>query len=336
MPSFGAIVVVALPLLVGSNAAQAQPKPKGWSGWARCELEILGPGYTNRETHDWVVINAPVGRTTTGLWTVSGSGELATSAQLSRWNLSAAVSAGQSTDFLFQEAAGQVSIAQTSSPYASDGIAGYTIPSMGGMMPILANQHQWAFPAVSGLAARNELKGSSSRTGAPGWGYLRASGSQMVHRCMWWFMNNSVPAAPPSVTSQTFPPAPATPIASGVTIGGTPVFRKTLTGNFNYFDAQNDPQGISTFRWLRDGVPISGQTTRAYTLAHEDLGRMLSFEVTPVARSGPSPGSPVESPRVGPVTCPRASSALGSNTNSSGNPVSRSGPASEAIVDPCP
>ena len=65
---------------------------------------------------------------------------------------------------------------------------------------------------------------------------------------------------------------------------------------------KNDPQGASTFRWLRDGTPIAGATAETYTLVVADQGAMVSFEVTPVAQSGPSPGLAVVSAAVGPVT----------------------------------
>ena len=97
--------------------------------------------------------------------------------------------------------------------------------------------------------------------------------------------------------------SPLAPMASGVTIAGAAVCRNVLTGNYLYFDPNNDPEGMSTFRWLRDGVPISGQTARSYTLANADVGKTVAFEVTPVAQAGRSPGSPVLSSPVGPVAC---------------------------------
>ena len=86
-------------------------------------------------------------------------------------------------------------------------------------------------------------------------------------------------------------PDPRTPpTASGVFISGAPQVGQLLTGSYTYADAEGDLQGASTFRWLRDGTPIAGATAQNYTLVAADQGAMVSFEVTPVAQSGPSPG----------------------------------------------
>ena len=94
------------------------------------------------------------------------------------------------------------------------------------------------------------------------------------------------------------PPINLPPTASNVLITGTADIGQVLTGSFTYADAENDPEGASIFRWLRDGTPIAGATTETYTLVLADQGAMVSFEVTPVAQTGTSPGLPVVS---GPV-----------------------------------
>jgi hypothetical protein len=91
------------------------------------------------------------------------------------------------------------------------------------------------------------------------------------------------------------------PVASNVTISGTPEVAQVLTGNYTYSDANGDIEGTSTYRWLRAGAPITGATERTYTLVAADQGALIRFEVTPVAATGTSPGAPVQSPAVGPV-----------------------------------
>ena len=47
-------------------------------------------------------------------------------------------------------------------------------------------------------------------------------------------------------------PAPNDPPeASNVLISGTPQVGEVLTGSYTYFDADDDPEGASTFQWLR-------------------------------------------------------------------------------------
>jgi hypothetical protein len=85
------------------------------------------------------------------------------------------------------------------------------------------------------------------------------------------------------------------PTASSVTISGDPTVNSVLTGNYVYADAEDDPEGTSTFRWLRGGVVIPGAVQRTYTVDVADVETALRFEVTPVASSGASPGTPVQS-----------------------------------------
>ena len=101
--------------------------------------------------------------------------------------------------------------------------------------------------------------------------------------------------------STTPPPSTnAAPVASSVTISGTALLGSLLTGNYTYADAEGDPQGNSTFRWMRSGssggagkVAISGATGRIYTVAAADQGSYLFFCVTPVSGAGTSPGAEV-------------------------------------------
>ncbi|MCA1602265.1 MAG: DUF11 domain-containing protein, partial [Acidobacteria bacterium] len=99
------------------------------------------------------------------------------------------------------------------------------------------------------------------------------------------------------------------PTASNVLISGTAEVGQVLTASYDYADAENDPQGASTFRWLHtDGeidTPIDGATTLTYTLVPADAGALIKFEVTPVAQSGISPGL-AASAVVGPVVAPPA------------------------------
>src|SRR5262249_332987 len=148
------------------------------------------------------------------------------------------------------------------------GITGSTFARPGGAYtPISATASQWNFPSVTGPTGSTELKNYPST--APwsldtrAWGYLRfIMMSTLKVKCEWWFKDGGTKPPPPS----------APPIASGVKIDGTPVPRFELKGYYVYFDANNDPEGTSKFRWLRDGMAISGQTGRSYRLVAADLG----------------------------------------------------------------
>jgi hypothetical protein len=89
-----------------------------------------------------------------------------------------------------------------------------------------------------------------------------------------------------------------------------------------YDDVDLDPEGSSTYRWLRDGAAILGATARSYTLVTDDLNAMIAFEVTPVASSGASPGAPAQSPAIGPVTAaPVSVATISPNTVAAGSAI---------------
>jgi len=96
------------------------------------------------------------------------------------------------------------------------------------------------------------------------------------------------------------------PVASNVSISGNLFLSETLTGNYTYTDPENDLEAGSTFKWYRsdDGaglnkVEIGGATTTTYLLANEDVGKFISFEVTP--NDGNSFGLASESNLSGPI-----------------------------------
>ncbi|MFA4818832.1 MAG: hypothetical protein WC621_03250 [Patescibacteria group bacterium] len=94
------------------------------------------------------------------------------------------------------------------------------------------------------------------------------------------------------------------PVATNVNITGSTIVGQVLTGNYTYSDPDGNPQGVSTFKWYRNNIAISGATSLTYTLVAADLSTTIKFEVTPVAQTGASPGLPVQSTSVGPVVNP--------------------------------
>jgi probable HAF family extracellular repeat protein len=96
----------------------------------------------------------------------------------------------------------------------------------------------------------------------------------------------------------------AAPVASNVSISGTPKVGSVLTGVYTYSDADGDAEGISQFQWFSDGTPIAGATSISYMAAPVDAGHSIAFQVTPVAVSGATPGTAVQSNSVRIVQAP--------------------------------
>ncbi len=64
-------------------------------------------------------------------------------------------------------------------------------------------------------------------------------------------------------------------IAGNPTISGTLKVGKTLTAS----PKTSVPTGVRTYRWLRNGVAISGATKSTYKLAKADKGKKVSVRV---------------------------------------------------------
>jgi len=114
------------------------------------------------------------------------------------------------------------------------------------------------------------------------------------------------PGSEVKVTSFSGPVADNPPIAQNVTQTGDAIVGVTLTASYNYYDANNDEEGNSIYKWYRsDGstsAVISGATGTSYTLSNSDIDKTIYFSVTPVATSGSLLGNEViASPVAGPV-----------------------------------
>lgn len=99
------------------------------------------------------------------------------------------------------------------------------------------------------------------------------------------------------------------PVATDVEVVGTTGFGETVTASFSYSDADGDPAGDHTYIWyLANDAMGTGQTvvqtgiSNTFDLTAEHENKYIAVEVTPVAQTGESPGLPVMSDYLGPVS----------------------------------
>ena len=93
------------------------------------------------------------------------------------------------------------------------------------------------------------------------------------------------------------------PVAGNVAIQGIAAEGETLTGTYDYGDAQGDAESGTTFKWYRSSdmvfdpgdTEIPGAQFTSYTLQPADDASFIFFEVTPAAATGASPGIPAHS-----------------------------------------
>ncbi len=81
------------------------------------------------------------------------------------------------------------------------------------------------------------------------------------------------------------------PEAQNTAITGDPFVGATLTGSYDFVDADGDLEGSTTVVWKRDSEAISAATDSSYLAVGADEDTDLTFCVTPVAATGdPSDG----------------------------------------------
>jgi Fe-S cluster biogenesis protein NfuA len=175
-------------------------------------------------------------------------------------------------------AAKSVSAVFTQNSYA---ITTTASPSAGGTVSCTAN------PVANGSAS------TCTATASAGYGFSSFSGDCSGATCL---LSNVTAAK--SVTATFI--ANAAPTASAVATSGTAQVGVQLSSSYTYADAENNPQGTSTLRWMVDTqtsgatkVAIAGATSSTYTATAAEQGKYLFFCVTPVASAGTLVGSEV-------------------------------------------
>ena len=82
------------------------------------------------------------------------------------------------------------------------------------------------------------------------------------------------------------------PVAQSLSVTGSSYVGSTLVGNYTYFDEDGDIEGESIYKWYRDDVGIDNSSSKTYITKIEDIGKLIKFEVTPVAITGEKIGNP--------------------------------------------
>jgi hypothetical protein len=92
------------------------------------------------------------------------------------------------------------------------------------------------------------------------------------------------------------------PFATNVSVTGSAMVGKTMTGAYTYNDDQGNGEATSTYQWYRaddmagtNRVAVAGATARTYMVEAGDEGKNFSFAVTVVANTAPTNGATVES-----------------------------------------
>lgn len=215
------------------DGAQAQQTtPAAWAGWARCQISVQGPGYTDQQTHTWTIMGgAPTVQGAfhiyPGTWSVVGGGSLSRSqgTQTLRAQWATNTPAVSAPIAVFVRASDnrmfiQARHAQLRSAAAIQGFQQVTlngVPQTPGK--IASEAFEWAFPVVAVSPPvppdRNATASGSSTPPVTGSvGPMQPGGSQATASCTWQFgQGSAAPSPPPALTAQAIP-TPGSPAAS--------------------------------------------------------------------------------------------------------------------------
>jgi hypothetical protein len=218
------LLIIAVPFAAAQQSAASQAS---WAGWARCEIKVSGQGYSDQQTHTWVLGGGSptvsgAFRVYPATWSVVGGGSLqhsqgtqtlvaqwATTAQNLNAPLAVFVRASDKRMFI------QARHAQVRAPQAVNGYQQLTIdgkPQTPGK--IAAEAFEWMFPVVEVSRPKpgeNATANGSSRPAVNGKvGYMQPAGTQAIAACTWQFgQGSAAPAPPPTVAAQPIPTAGA-------------------------------------------------------------------------------------------------------------------------------
>lgn len=222
--------VLALALATVAFGAHAQQAPSpSWAGWARCQISVQGPGYTDQQIHTWILTGGPptvegAFRIYPGTWSVAGGGSLqrtqGTQTLMAQWATNVQGMSSPIAVFVRASDGRMLLSARHAQLRAQGAVAGYQQVTIDGnrLMPgaISSEAFEWQFPVANGPSTSTTLSGSSTPPVTGSVGFMQPAGSRGTASCTWQFgQGAAAPAPPPAVTAQAVP----TPATSGLATG---------------------------------------------------------------------------------------------------------------------
>jgi hypothetical protein len=232
MPKVNLIwLVLALTVSIASVSMAAAQQSAGsqgaWAGWARCEIRVSGQGYSDQQTHTWMIGGGTptvsgAFRVYPATWSVVGGGslqrtqgnqtlqaQLATSAQVLSAPIAVFVRASDGRMFV-QARHAQVRAARSVNGYQQQTIDGKAQKPA----TIASEAFEWAFPVVEVSRPKPGENATANGSSTPvvngKLGYMQPADAQATASCTWQFSQGAdAPAPPPAVTAQAIPTPPS-------------------------------------------------------------------------------------------------------------------------------
>ena len=226
---FALVLTVSIAAVDPAGAQQPVWPEAPWAGWARCQIDVTGAGYADRQIHTWTITGGTptiqgAFRIYPATWSVVGGGSLQTTqgkqSLVARWatnspnmNAPIAVFVRASDRRMFIQA-------RHTQLRAPASIQGYQQQFVDGKaqrpVTIASEAFEWAFPdiAVPRPTSPNAsliANGSSTPVVKGSVGHMQLTNSRVNPSCTWQFSQGAAPAPPPAVAAQAVP----TPAAAG-------------------------------------------------------------------------------------------------------------------------
>jgi hypothetical protein len=200
-----------------------------WAGWARCEVDVTGQGYTDRQTHLWTMSGAPTVqgafRIYPGTWSVVGGGSLQRTqgkqTLAAQWATN--VPSMSAPLALFVRASDRRMFIQSRHTQlrAKNAIQGFQQQTVDGKAKpaeaIGLEAFEWAFPTIDVTPRRTvgsvvqpaSANGSATQPARGSVGPMQPAGAQTTAACTWQFGEDAAAPEPsPPLTARAVPVAP--------------------------------------------------------------------------------------------------------------------------------
>jgi hypothetical protein len=203
--------------------ASMQTLPTGaWAGWARCQVDVQGPGYTEHQTHTWTIAGGTptvegAFRVYPGTWSVVGGGTLqrtqGTQTLMAQWAVNVPATSAPIAVFVRASDGRMLIQARHTQLRSSGAVAGYQQQTIDGKLQppsqISAEAFEWSFPVIDGASTSTSVSGSSAPGVNGSVGYMQPAGSRGTASCTWQLGQGAAAPAPPSILAAQAIPIPS-------------------------------------------------------------------------------------------------------------------------------
>jgi len=221
-----ALISPVLIALASLAAAQQSTAPAPWGGWARCEINVSGQGYSDHQTHTWTISSSTstvsgAFRVYPATWSVAGSGSAqrtqGNQSSMAQWATSAQNLSAPLAVFVRASDGRMFVQARHTQDRAARSVNGYQQITIDGIAQkpatISAEAFEWAFPVVEVSRPKPGDPATANGSSRPlvngKVGYMQPAGTQATASCIWQFgQGSAAPAPPPPVAVQTTPAPP--------------------------------------------------------------------------------------------------------------------------------